>query len=428
MLQDLPQELVEFIIDHLCDDTKALKSCKLACRRWLERSRYHHFRSVTLKFPSHPMKLLQIISDNPAVATLIRKIIIYPVIGRQIRTDSAPLESLFLKTTHLLACLPNLKALHPCNFALSYGPHLHRFMECCQKASHSISILDLDHVSFLNAQDIINIVSCFPNLEHLIWNGSILMKTLPTLLQIPSHSLTHIEVRQAHTLFPLLPWMKSFASQINSLDVSPITPETFDNFTRILEIFGPTLTHLNMQSDGYGLIDDRERTFQFLYDSVLTDYLATALVLAGSLTSLEHIDIGLLSLGASHVYVLTDNNWIHQAFSNIRSETLVAVKLSIRILRLMGQWTWKYDFDWKKFEDAMIQHSFGSLTSITLTVEIIPWRIYEEGRRLFKISVGPVTVSVSNILRSLVPRLDLQGIVNVVILNRDVALPYYRIE
>lgn len=46
----IPSELTDAIIDCLREDNQALGRCSTVCRAWLARSRYHHFRHVTLSF------------------------------------------------------------------------------------------------------------------------------------------------------------------------------------------------------------------------------------------------------------------------------------------------------------------------------------------------------------------------------------------
>lgn len=47
-MDTLPQELVDFIIDYLFDDSSALKACCLVRRQWLMPSRYHLFSCISL--------------------------------------------------------------------------------------------------------------------------------------------------------------------------------------------------------------------------------------------------------------------------------------------------------------------------------------------------------------------------------------------
>lgn len=52
---DLPPEIMDSIIDVLHDDRLSLAACSLACRPWLNRSRYHLHRSVTHNCDEDPI-------------------------------------------------------------------------------------------------------------------------------------------------------------------------------------------------------------------------------------------------------------------------------------------------------------------------------------------------------------------------------------
>jgi hypothetical protein len=46
-MTEIPQELVDMVIDHLHGDRRALSACSLVCRSWLPSSRFHKFASIT---------------------------------------------------------------------------------------------------------------------------------------------------------------------------------------------------------------------------------------------------------------------------------------------------------------------------------------------------------------------------------------------
>jgi len=46
----LPLELIELIIDHLHDDSVALKACSLVSRTFLQPARVHLFENIELRF------------------------------------------------------------------------------------------------------------------------------------------------------------------------------------------------------------------------------------------------------------------------------------------------------------------------------------------------------------------------------------------
>ncbi|KAI0747261.1 hypothetical protein C8Q80DRAFT_1079688, partial [Daedaleopsis nitida] len=45
----VPTEVAELVVDELCDDYRALRSCTLTCQAWLPRSRAHLFRTVRIE-------------------------------------------------------------------------------------------------------------------------------------------------------------------------------------------------------------------------------------------------------------------------------------------------------------------------------------------------------------------------------------------
>ncbi|KAF5346298.1 hypothetical protein D9758_011487 [Tetrapyrgos nigripes] len=68
----VPQELVDYIIDHLYHDTQTLRNCSLVCRAWLPSSRLHLFNKVRLNIPrstSHrpSLRLYHLLTSSPEV-------------------------------------------------------------------------------------------------------------------------------------------------------------------------------------------------------------------------------------------------------------------------------------------------------------------------------------------------------------------------
>ncbi|KAF7793741.1 hypothetical protein EIP86_004859 [Pleurotus ostreatoroseus] len=59
-------ELVDMIIDELQDDKAALSACSLVARGWYNRSRYHLFRSVTVRTTSRFKAFLAFLAKSPA--------------------------------------------------------------------------------------------------------------------------------------------------------------------------------------------------------------------------------------------------------------------------------------------------------------------------------------------------------------------------
>ena len=108
---DLPQELTDAIVDHLHDDRPSLQACALVCSAWLDPSRYHLFRSLTVSQYGLLKSTVDFLISCPDVAWYVERFI---VLGEEI-------TNLSLKWDHfslLLSRLPRLRVLHLTQFVL----------------------------------------------------------------------------------------------------------------------------------------------------------------------------------------------------------------------------------------------------------------------------------------------------------------------
>ncbi|KAM5540164.1 hypothetical protein V8D89_006304 [Ganoderma adspersum] len=108
---DLPKELTDAIIDHLHDDRPSLQACALVCSAWLDPSRYHLFRSLTVSQYGLLKSTVDFLISCPDVACYVERFII---LGEEI-------TNLSLKWDHfslLLSRLPRLRVLHLTQFVL----------------------------------------------------------------------------------------------------------------------------------------------------------------------------------------------------------------------------------------------------------------------------------------------------------------------
>ncbi|KAK0189266.1 hypothetical protein F5146DRAFT_704813 [Armillaria mellea] len=62
---DFPQEIVDAIIDTLCDDTSSLTTCSLVCRRFLPRAQVHLFSTVALAHQHQCVTFYSLIQSSP---------------------------------------------------------------------------------------------------------------------------------------------------------------------------------------------------------------------------------------------------------------------------------------------------------------------------------------------------------------------------
>ncbi|KAI1782851.1 hypothetical protein LXA43DRAFT_1137213 [Ganoderma leucocontextum] len=116
----LPLELTDTIIDHLHDDRASLQACALVCSAWLDPSRYHLFRSLTISQYRLLKSTVDFLISCPDVAWYVERFVI---LGEEI-------TNLSLRWDHfsiLLSRLPRLRVLHLTQFVLGVkrdGPGL----------------------------------------------------------------------------------------------------------------------------------------------------------------------------------------------------------------------------------------------------------------------------------------------------------------
>lgn len=74
LLNELPQELVDYCIDFLHHSHESLQSCSLTCNALLNASRYHLFASICLKRTSQFTGFLKILRHHPELASYVRQV------------------------------------------------------------------------------------------------------------------------------------------------------------------------------------------------------------------------------------------------------------------------------------------------------------------------------------------------------------------
>ena len=107
----LPQELTDAIVDHLYDDRTSLQACALVSSAWLDPSRYHLFRCITISQHGLLKATVDFLISCPDVAWYVER---FSILGEEI-------TNLSLKWDHfslLLSRLPRLRALHLTQFVL----------------------------------------------------------------------------------------------------------------------------------------------------------------------------------------------------------------------------------------------------------------------------------------------------------------------
>lgn len=119
----LPPEVVDYIIDFLHDDTRALKACVLTCRVWLSSARHHLFSSLLIR-ERRLLRFLAFAENTPHVGLHVRSL---ALMGEQPqfpdRSTRPALTHAFLG--RLFKLLPDLQ--HLSLLAMLLKPYLPQF-------------------------------------------------------------------------------------------------------------------------------------------------------------------------------------------------------------------------------------------------------------------------------------------------------------
>ncbi|KAK0227556.1 hypothetical protein IW262DRAFT_541443 [Armillaria fumosa] len=172
----LPQELVEVIVDLLKDDKQSLRSCLLSARCFVERARIHLFRDVTISSPQRLTVLLALFGLSPSLPAMIRKV---NFIGESF---IAPADWIFVDNASQLVfeSLPNVEEEVIENVRIS------RLTEILPPSyvfpsKTLIRHLTLDGVVMENGDDLFTLICNLPALKYLnfglVWFRNLLSTT-----------------------------------------------------------------------------------------------------------------------------------------------------------------------------------------------------------------------------------------------------------
>jgi len=188
-IPQLPQELVDHIIDHLHDDPVTLNSCALVCHTWLPTSRLHIFSKISLKVtpaaghlaPSDSCKRLhRLFTTSPSIICHVRELEVLEgsllggqappqaVLGSNRSTTWVATECTF---PHLLRMLTHLKRLE--FGAQSTTLYWAMLPPSLQSAIHhvfslrSLTYVRLKQWSFTHFRDLAELLACSRNLQGL---------------------------------------------------------------------------------------------------------------------------------------------------------------------------------------------------------------------------------------------------------------------
>ena len=97
MSPSLPSEILDLIVDHLCRERNTLKTCCLASKAWVPRTRRHLFAHVYFQFRISILRWMQLFPDpsnSPAHHTRSLRISA-PVLSLMTSSDARPLVCSF---------------------------------------------------------------------------------------------------------------------------------------------------------------------------------------------------------------------------------------------------------------------------------------------------------------------------------------------
>ena len=154
---DVPQEIVDLIIDNLQDDPLALRACALTAHNWVHRSRRHlHFR---VRVGEYYINLKRY--SCPNTAQYVRELDLYMV-----RTDRGRQRTTTERLWRMVQRFPNLKSLVIRDFEF-YRLSAQRYdvLRCIASRLRS---LEIHHVQFADPADFFSFVSSCTQLRTLV--------------------------------------------------------------------------------------------------------------------------------------------------------------------------------------------------------------------------------------------------------------------
>lgn len=153
---ELPQELVELVIDSAQDDRHTLATCGLVCTAWLPRSRRHLFRRIQL-LPSDVDAFLQLFEPQSSAGTICCYTAQFDL-DNQHWTEMALWQKIFSHCRRFNA----VKILH---LKLIRWDHLN--ILTMRSIFPNLSHLDLHFIAVDSVSDLLELLLALPALENL---------------------------------------------------------------------------------------------------------------------------------------------------------------------------------------------------------------------------------------------------------------------
>ena len=175
-VQALPAEIQDEIVDHLSEDSQALRTCALTCRRWARRAQMHLFRKCIILNHDDLLHMQALLELDPRLGQFVREIIINP------RHASPPQPDHIW--TKLLTKMDRAESLDIGNINIFANPSVRGDLQT--NFSH-LRVLRLLGAQNLHREDFLSLLVACPFLSEL--HVSDMVSIEPDLFAVPIDSL-----------------------------------------------------------------------------------------------------------------------------------------------------------------------------------------------------------------------------------------------
>lgn len=256
MIQDLPQELVDYCIDFLHDCGISLRACCLTSKAWIPASRHHLFESLLLEYSAQFTAITELLHDQPKLASFMRQLRLGDFVtspttlppGAALWDDLV--SSPFVDVPELLSRLTRVVTLELwCVSSKATDSSSPLLRQCITPLRSQVKYLIIHHTRFVSQDELIDFVAFFPNVEKLRLDGVGFDNLEPITLQGAPSSLVQLELRWFRHMWTLTNWFQSIRGRISSLVLLTLKDSGEARaMAEILEVFGPSISYLNITS------------------------------------------------------------------------------------------------------------------------------------------------------------------------------------
>jgi len=351
MSPELPQELVDQIIDHLWDDPLSLRACSLSCSAWLPSSRTHIFREVKLDGAVACLRfeeLLQASSD--IIAVYIRNLFI------EAHHFSYNADALRNPSSTWVARIPSLLERLPRVIELGFTSlnwsalrmDAGRSEMLCNKLA-DVRHLHLSNVHFETSAQAYSVLSAAKKLAQLrfdrvYWNCWSPTSTLDSSGTLTPSPLRRLLLQSGSPPNLVIDWLLSSYQNLEIRDLCVRWRERGNTraLGGLLRAAGPRLEHLYIEfTNGVASATMSRNDFSLAHNTMLRALHIDGLVLPGC------------------------DDWLASILCQLNSRCLEVVEISI-LARRAGD---LYALDWPQLETAFSRLQLPGL-SVTFNISL----------------------------------------------------------